>query len=448
MNLMAEHVYTPSELNREVKLHLEMGFPALLLEAEISNLARPASGHLYFSLKDNRAQIRCAMFRSSASRTGIQVENGMKVLARGRISLYEPRGEYQFIVESLQDAGEGILQRQFEELKKKLESEGLFDPLHKKAIPSHPARIGLITSSSGAAVRDLLHVLQRRWPIAQVRLYPSAVQGTGAPAEIRQAIKSANDQRWADTLIIGRGGGSLEDLLAFNDEAVARSVYACDIPVISAVGHETDFSICDFVADLRAPTPSAAAELATPDQAVLKAAFSRSLRQLQRRMQSRLQQDTQRADHAGHRLGQQHPANRLQEQTRRLEATRLALTRGITHKLTEQQTRLGTLTRQLAGRQPERRLTDLQIRIASAQKSLGRLIDHSLSLRRERLGNLARTLHAVSPLETIGRGYSVITAVETGSVISSTDQVNPKDRVSAQVKDGFLDCTVDSIRKT
>jgi exodeoxyribonuclease VII large subunit len=402
MNLTAEHVYTPSELNREIKLHLEMGFPALLLEAEISNLARPASGHLYFSLKDNRAQIRCAMFRSSASRLGIRVENGMMVLARGRISLYEPRGDYQFIVESLQDAGEGILQRQFEELKKKLESEGLFNPEHKKAIPSHPTRIGLITSSSGAAVRDLLHVLQRRWPIAQVRLYPSAVQGAAAPAEIRQAIKAASDQCWADTLIIGRGGGSLEDLMAFNDEAVARSVYACEIPVISAVGHETDFSICDFVADLRAPTPSAAAELATPDQAVLKQAFSRSLRQIQRRMQARLQQDTQRLDHASHRLGQQHPANRLLEQARRLDAASLALTRGVNRKLTEQQTRLG---------------------------------------------NLARTLHAVSPLETIGRGYSVITAAETGSVISSTRQVNPDDRISAQVKDGFLDCTVDSIRK-
>ncbi len=447
MNLTAEHVYTPSELNREIKLHLEMGFPALLLEAEISNLAQPASGHLYFSLKDDRAQIRCAMFRSSASRVGIRVENGMKVLARGRISLYEPRGDYQFIVESLKDAGEGILQRQFEELKKKLESEGLFDPAHKKAIPSHPGRIGLITSSSGAAVRDLLHVLQRRWPIAQVRLYPSAVQGAAAPAEIRQAIKAANDQRWANTLIIGRGGGSLEDLMAFNDEAVARSVYACDIPVISAVGHETDFSICDFVADLRAPTPSAAAELATPDQAVLKGAFSSSLRQLQRRMQARLQRDNQRVDHAGHRLGQQHPANRLLEQTRRLDAARLALTRDINRKLAERQTHLGTLGRRLAGRQPERQLADLQKRITSAQKSLDRLIDHGLRLRRERLGNLARTLHAVSPLETIGRGYSVITAAETGSVISSTGQVKPDDRVSAQVKDGFLDCTVDSIRK-
>ena len=192
MGQSAEHIYTPSELNREIRVHLEMGFPRILLEAEISNLARPASGHLYFSLKDDKAQIRCAMFRSSASRMGITVQNGMKVLARGRISLYEQRGDYQLIVDSMRDAGEGILQRQFEELKKKLDAEGLFDPAHKQELPPYPARIGLITSASGAAVRDLLHVLDRRWPVARVRLYPVLVQGKEAPAEILGAIESAN----------------------------------------------------------------------------------------------------------------------------------------------------------------------------------------------------------------------------------------------------------------
>ena len=238
MTQTSEQIYTPSELNREIRIHLEMGFPRILLEAEISNLARPASGHLYFSLKDDKAQIRCAMFRSSAGRMGIAVQNGMKVLARGRISLYEQRGDYQLIVDSMQDAGEGILQRQFEELKKKLDAEGLFDPAHKQKLPPYPARIGLITSSSGAAVRDLLHVLDRRWPVAQVRLYPVLVQGNEAPAEIRSAIESANEHGWAESLIIGRGGGSLEDLEAFNDETVARAVFASSIPVVSAVGHE------------------------------------------------------------------------------------------------------------------------------------------------------------------------------------------------------------------
>ena len=306
-----EHIYTPSELNREVRMHIEMGFPRILLEAEISNLSKPASGHLYFTLKDNKAQIRCALFRSSASRLSIHPENGMKVLARGRISLYEPRGDFQLIVDSLRDAGEGLLRRQFEELKKKLEGEGLFDPTFKQPLPPYPLRIGVVTSPGGAAVRDILHVLARRWPVAKVRLYPVSVQGNEAPREILTALQAANEQNWAEILIVGRGGGSLEDLLAFNDEAVARAVFASGIPVISAVGHETDFSICDFVADLRAPTPSAAAELATPNQAVLKESFARNERQLLRLTRDRLQRDTQGLDHLSHRLQQRHPATRL-----------------------------------------------------------------------------------------------------------------------------------------
>ena len=222
MENSSEHVYTPSELNREVRMHIEMGFPRILLEAEISNLSRPASGHLYFSLKDQRAQIRCALFRSSANRLSIRPENGMKVLARGRISLYEPRGDFQLIVDSLKDAGEGLLQRQFEELKQKLEIEGLFDPANKQELPAHPLRIGVITSPGGAVIRDILHVLERRWPLAGVRLYPVSVQGLEAPSEIVSAIQAANSQQWADILIAGRGGGSLEDLAAFNEETVAR----------------------------------------------------------------------------------------------------------------------------------------------------------------------------------------------------------------------------------
>ena len=400
MGQSAEHIYTPSELNREIRVHLEMGFPRILLEAEISNLARPASGHLYFSLKDDKAQIRCAMFRSSASRMGITVQNGMKVLARGRISLYEQRGDYQLIVDSMQDAGEGILQRQFEELKKKLDTEGLFDPAHKQELPPYPARIGLITSPSGAAVRDLLHVLDRRWPVARVRLYPVLVQGKEAPAEILGAIESANEHDWAETLIIGRGGGSLEDLAAFNDEAVARAVFASSIPLVSAVGHETDYSICDFVADVRAPTPSAAAELVTPDQVVLKESFSRAQRQLQQRIQDRMQQNIQRLDHLSHRLAQRHPASQLAEQAKQLEALNTSLTRSM---------------------------------------------KRAVRSRRELLGNLARTLNAVSPLQTIGRGYAVITSADSGDVISSVSQVEAGDSVSAQLKDGKLDCTVDTV---
>jgi exodeoxyribonuclease VII large subunit len=426
----AEHVYSPSELNREIKLHLEAGFPRVVVEAEISNLARPASGHLYFSLKDDRAQIRCAMFRSSASRMGIEVANGSKVLARGRISLYEPRGDYQLIIDSLQDAG-----------------EGLFDPAFKQPLAPYPARIGLITSPSGAAVRDLLHVMDRRWPVARIRLYPVLVQGNEAPVEIFHAIEAANRQGWAETLIIGRGGGSLEDLAAFNDEAVARAVFASSIPVISAVGHETDFSICDFVADLRAPTPSAAAELATPDQTVLKESFARMRRQLLRRMRDQLQQNGQKLDQLAHRLQQRHPANRLAEQEKRLTALMASLKLSVSRRLGDRALVLDSLSRRLSSQRPERKLAELLDRVLTARRSMERIAVKLVSGKRVELTNLARTLNAVSPLETIGRGYAVISSLETGEVITSSSQTQAGDRISAQVRDGRLDCTVDSVRK-
>lgn len=447
MEAAAEPVYTPSELNREVKLHLEAGFPRILLEAEISNLARPASGHLYFSLKDSKAQIRCAMFRSSAGRLGIAVENGIQVLARGRVSVYEPRGEYQFIVDRLEHAGEGLLQRQFEALKKKLEAEGLFDRAHKREIPPFPSRIGLITSASGAAVRDLLHVLGRRWPAAEVRLYAVPVQGAEAPGSICRALAAANRQDWADVLITGRGGGSLEDLAAFNDESVARAVFASSIPVISAVGHETDFSISDFAADLRAPTPSAAAELATPDQAALKTAFLKSRRQLAARMQARLDSESQRLDHGTHRLQQRHPSVELERQNQRLRLLRSLLARGTKLRLAHHSRHLDMLSGRLGASRPDRLLKPLGDRLQAVGKALDHGIAASVQARQEKVSALARTLQAVSPLETIGRGYAVITQAETGRVISSTALAKPGDRVLAQLSDGKLDCTVNSIEK-
>ena len=446
MTRTTEHVYTPSELNREIRLHLEMGFPRLLLEAEISNLSRPASGHMYFSLKDDKAQIRCALFRSSAARLAIQPENGMKVLARGRISLYEPRGEYQLIVDSLQDAGEGLLQRRFEELKKKLESEGLFDPAHKKELPAYPRRIALVTSPGGAAIRDILHVLERRWPVAAVRLYPVLVQGKEAPEQIRNAIESANRHGWAELLIAGRGGGSLEDLVAFNDEAVARSLYESGIPVVSAVGHETDFSICDFVADLRAPTPSAAAELATPDQAVLNESFRRAGRQLQRRIQDRLHRDTQGLDHLTHRLAQRHPASRLQEQARQLDSSRSSLYRSVRRLLLDRGLELTNISRRIAYHQPGRTLEELIARVDSAKKAMNQLAQNNVRVKQEKLRELTRTLNAVSPLETISRGYAVIHDPRTGEIISSVSQVAAGDDIVAQVKDGRIFSKVKSTR--
>lgn len=441
------HVYTPSELNQEVRLHLEAGFPRVLLEAEISNLSRPASGHLYFSLKDESAQIRCAMFRSAAIRCSLRLENGKKVLARGRISLYEPRGEYQFIVDGLRDAGEGQLQQLFELLKKKLEAEGLFAAARKKPLPPYPWRIGVITSPSGAAIRDILQVLERRWPVAQVRLYPVSVQGSEAPGEIRAALARANKEGWAELLILGRGGGSLEDLQAFNEESVARSVAASTIPLICAVGHETDFSICDFVADLRAPTPSAAAELATPDGVILGAEFARYGRMLEQRLRGQLQRNMQSLDYLAHRLAQRDPALKLLEQGKQLARLEDALQRAARGHLRQIQVRLDGLSARMHLQHPQKKLAEYRRRVHACLNSCSRLVEQHLERSRDRLQTLGRTLHAVSPLATMGRGYAVLSATASGTIVTATHQVGSGDRLSAQLIDGRLYCIVDSVSK-
>jgi exodeoxyribonuclease VII large subunit len=448
---ITEAVYTPSELNREVRIHLEAGFPRVLVEGELSNLSRPASGHLYFSLKDDRAQLRCALFRSAAVRLdpalAARLANGVQVLARGRISLYEPRGDFQLIIDSLQDAGEGALQRQFEELRRKLDAEGLFDAARKRPLPRYPQRIGVVTSPRGAALRDILHVLERRWPLARVRLYPVLVQGADAPAQLQAAIAAASRHGWAELLITGRGGGSLEDLAAFNDETVARTIAASAIPVIAAVGHETDFSIADFVADLRAPTPSAAAELATPDQVVLRESFSRAQRQLLRRAREILQRDAQRLDHLAHRLQQRHPSVQLSEQARRLQAGALGLSRGMRQILRDRRLRAEQLDRRLAAQRPQRRFAQYGERIGTARRLLDRLLRDDLRRRRQELHDLARTLHAVSPLAVMGRGYAVLTAPASGRVVASVLETAVGETLLAQLADGQLDCRVEALRE-
>ncbi len=439
------HVYTPSELNQEVRLHLEAGFSRVLLEAEISNLSRPASGHLYFSLKDESAQIRCAMFRSAAIRCSLRLENGQKVLARGRISLYEPRGEYQFIVDGLRDAGEGQLQQLFELLKKKLEAEGLFAAARKKPLPPYPWRIGVITSPSGAAIRDILQVLERRWPLAQVRLYPVSVQGSEAPGEIRSALATANDEGWAELLILGRGGGSLEDLQAFNEETVARSVAASTIPLICAVGHETDFSICDFIADLRAPTPSAAAELATPDCVILSAEFARYGRMLEQRLRGHLQRNMQRLDYLAHRLAQRDPALKLRQQSTQLRRLDDALQRTARGRLRGIQVQLDGLSVRMYLQHPHKKLEDYRRRVQASLHTCSRLLEQRLERSRGRLQTLGRTLHAVSPLATMGRGYAVLSVTASGAIVTAVNQVSSGDQLSAQLADGRVYCTVDSV---
>ncbi|MFT7564543.1 MAG: exodeoxyribonuclease VII large subunit [Bacteroidia bacterium] len=415
-------IYTPSELNHEARLHLEAGFGRIWLEGEISNLSRPASGHVYFSLKDDKAQVSCACFKSNFFKVSFRPENGMQIQARGRLSLFEARGNYQLIVDDMQEAGEGRLRAAFEALKNKLQAEGLFDVSRKQPLPSYPLRIAVVTSPSGAVIRDIINVLKRRWPLAAVRLYPVAVQGTEAVSAICKALAAANRHGWAQTIIVGRGGGSLEDLQAFNDEPLARAIADSTIPVISAVGHETDFSIADFVADLRAPTPSAAAELLAPDGRALYQAFDQLSIQLQKRMSALLQQMGQKHDHLAHRLAKQHPGRKMREHQ--------AL-------LSQIQARLSNSGRRLI---PERRLRLEQI--AGQIHSLGNTM---VASRQQRLGELARTLNAVSPLPTLHRGYAIVSDSGNNSLLKSISGVSKGQNIAAQLADGRIYATVDDV---
>ena len=288
-------IYTPGRLNREARMLIERGFPALWLEGEISNYSRPSSGHWYFSLKDEQAQLRCAMFRQRNLLTKLVPKDGVHVLVRGRLSLYEPRGEYQFIVDHIEVAGEGALRQKFEVLKAKLAAEGLFDLARKRTLPKCPTRIGVVTSPTGAAVRDVLNVLRRRYPSIPVLIYPVPVQGNEAAPRIAEMLGLVSRRAECDVLILARGGGSLEDLWPFNEEVVARAIAACKVPIVSGVGHEVDFTIADFVADLRAPTPSAAAELVVPDCSERIRVLEQQARRMRACWQRKLSDSQQRA---------------------------------------------------------------------------------------------------------------------------------------------------------
>lgn len=417
------NIYTPSELNHEARLHLEAGFGRIWVEGEISNLSRPASGHLYFSLKDDKAQISCALFRSNAYGMSFKPENGMLVQARGRVSLFEARGNYQLIADSLVRSGEGLLRAKFELLKNDLASEGLFAESAKKALPAFPLRIAVVTSPSGAALRDILNVLKRRWPVAAVRVYGVPVQGTEAAPAIVEALTAANQHNWAQVIVAGRGGGSLEDLWPFNEESVARAIYASAIPVVSAVGHEIDFSISDFVADLRAPTPSAAAELISPDQRTLQQSLYVLRNRLQQNSLRLLQQLSQKLDHLAHRLRQQHPGQRLAQHRKMLQQAR--------QRLLLAGARIVPARRQYLQELGQRRLLQAGKRIVPE--------------RRQQLQNLARTLSAVSPLPTLARGYAIVTDAESGTAISSVRDVKPKQALLTQLHDGQIHSAINHI---
>lgn len=433
---------TVSQLNQRARNLLEQGIAKLWVEGEISNLARPPSGHVYFSLKDDSAQLRAAFFRQRQRGPTISLKNGDRVLAFGRVSIYEARGDYQLIVEQVEAAGVGALAREFDRLKRKLESEGLFEADRKRPLPPVPARIGVITSPTGAAIRDILSVLRRRFPAAAVTIYPSAVQGDAAPAELRAALTKAIRHDEADVLILARGGGSLEDLWAFNDEALARAIADCPIPTVSAVGHEVDFTIADFVADARAPTPSGAAELVVPDQEDWRRAIERIAARIARLGRRALDDHAQTLDWLGRRLVAASPATRIARQGDRLRELSGRLAAGALHGVLERDQRLQRLSAALLRRSPAVRVE----RLIGRQRDLGgRLVAagrERLSATRHRLALAARALHSVSPLATLTRGYAIVTDAETGAVLTRAGDVAVGADVCARLAEGELTATV------
>jgi exodeoxyribonuclease VII large subunit len=431
-------VLSPSSLNTLARELLEGAFPMVWVEGELSGVSRPASGHLYFSLKDARAQVRCALFKPRSQRIGFTPADGQQVVLRGRLSLYEPRGDYQLIAEHMEPAGEGALRRAFEQLRARLEAEGLFDPARKRRVPLPPRRLGVITSPSGAAVRDVLSVLGRRFPLIEVEILPVLVQGKGAAAQMLDMLRRADASGRYDALLLTRGGGSLEDLFAFNDEPLARAIAALRTPVVSAVGHEIDFSISDFVADLRAPTPSAAAELLTPDRIELLQRLRSLKARAQRSLDVPVRRLAQRLDQLELRLAAQAPAARLARFRQRLEDAGQRLRQSRTREQQQRALRLRSLRDRLALGSPERRLSQLRSSLPKSRQQLQRMLLRELERRRQRLQLLARTLAAVSPLNTLGRGYSILLDEASGRVISSVQQSQPGQRLRARLADGEI----------
>lgn len=438
LNLDRE-VLSVSQLNNRARLQLEDVFAGIWVEGEISNLARPASGHIYFTLKDSQAQVRCALFRQNAARVRQALRDGLAVKVRGKVSLFEGRGDYQLILDAVEPAGDGALRLAFEALKEKLGAEGLFSTERKIALPAHPKRIGIVTSPTGAVIRDIISVFRRRAPQVELNLIPTAVQGREATAQIVRALQRADAQGY-DALILARGGGSLEDLWCFNEEVVARAVAACVTPIVSAVGHETDVSIADFVADVRAPTPSAAAELLAPDSSELVQRLHNLQRRLALHMQGRLARERLRLEGASRRL--RHPGERLRQQAQRLDDLDMRLRRAFNQQLANQRERLARLDARLAAQHPGRNLALLRQRLDGLAARLPRAMQSQLRSQRQQLGALAAQLQIVSPLATLGRGYSILLD-ERGQAVRSAAQTQPGQRLKARLGEGELDVRIE-----
>ncbi|KXS38920.1 MAG: exodeoxyribonuclease VII large subunit [Halomonadaceae bacterium T82-2] len=432
----APETLSVSELNRRARMLLERGFGECWVEGEVSSLARPASGHVYFTLKDDRAQVKCALFRNRARFTPA-LNNGDRVRLRGKVSLFEPRGDYQLIVEAAQPAGQGDLLAAFERLKHRLAAEGVF--ANQRPLPCPPRHLVAITSPTGAAIRDVLAVMAARWPLARISVLPVPVQGKAAAPAIIRALALANADPRFDAILVTRGGGSLEDLWAFNDEHLARAIFHSRLPVMAAVGHEVDVTLADFAADMRAPTPSAAAEQLVPDQHDLRRRLATLARRLAHAQQRRLEAEAQRLDHLRARL--RHPGERLAGQRQRLEALDTRLQRALARRLTEERRRLAMLHRRLGAADPSRDVAQARQRLATLEARLHAVMPRQLERRREQLAARVRELQAVSPLAVLGRGYAILENAE-GEVIRRSQDTRPGERLKARLGEGRLSVEV------
>ena len=436
---------TVSELNRRAKMLLETQLSNIFVEGEISNLSQPSSGHWYFSLKDNQAHIRCAMFRNRNLLVKIKPKSGMKVRVRGRVSLYEPRGDYQLIAEAMTLDGEGALQRQFEELKAKLAAEQLFAQEAKQALPEHVQHLAVISSPSGAAVHDIIHVLKRRNPSIQVTLVPSSVQGAEAPSQLIKALELCRHIHGLDAIIIGRGGGSLEDLWAFNDEQLARAIHAIPIPIVSAVGHEVDVSISDFVADYRAPTPSAAAEVLSKDTRAVLQQIAQLQQRLVRATQNHLQKSRASAAQVAQRL--KHPGEKIHHWQQRTDICEQRLALSMRTLRNRKTSAVALLNTRLIAHRPSQKIaatqTELQRYAQRLRLSVSRLID----TRKQVLANSANALDIVSPLSTLKRGYA-IARDSSDNIVKTVRETNVGDALKIQLHDGEVTTKVAEVSET
>ena len=445
--------FTVSELSSAVRFLLEEQFPLVWVDGEISNLRVPSSGHWYFTLKDERAQIRCAMFKNRNRLVRVRPDDGMQVMVRGRISLYEARGDFQLIADHIEPSGEGALRAAFEALKQSLDREGLFAVERKRPLPEFPTHVAVISSTTGAALRDIVSVFRRRAPNLSVTVLPSAVQGTEAEAQLNHALAQVSN--WPaelgpapDVVLLARGGGSIEDLWSFNLESVARSVAACTVPVVSAVGHETDVTICDFVADVRAPTPSAGAELIAPDHRELDRTLIGIRRSLTAQATRQLHNGRRELTHLAKRLAD--PRRQLQQQAQRVDDAEQAIRRGIIRSLRDQRNRAGQLRTRLGRSHPGLALARHGTELGRLFSALTRGRDVQLRAAAQRLAGLSRALHAISPLDTLARGYAIVALPDGsrwGTPVNQVDQVQPGDLVTAHIADGRLSATVNEVTR-